>query len=419
MSLFRYEALDNTGKVVRGVMDARDEQQVAQKLTQMGYSAKAVYSPSGAPGTPATAQRSVASGTIPRQSAARTNDVPVSVKSCVPAADLARFFRQLATLVRSGRPLYQSSTDIRVSNRKIRNVLPVIQEEIRSGQKLSGAMAEYPGLFPVHAVASIWAGELSGKLEIALDEVATDFEREASDTRFGRIGWAITKLTFILFILQAPFLNLNKLLTAVAGQGLSAVERYFAHGFVIALPLIIGLMVGWEVWGHIKRVRAVRHALDIAILKVPVWGKVHRYAAIARFFHVMDAVMSAGIGADTAWDAASLTPKNSEIARRLRMARSTAPANCGVVALLEHAGVFNLDDIGLVSAGEKSGSLPEAMLNVSISYEGRAAAQKTIGKASSITILMILQGVLTVLAVYLMASGYRDYLLPFLNSAGM
>ncbi|MEN6357237.1 MAG: type II secretion system F family protein [Armatimonadota bacterium] len=414
MGLFRYEAVDNSGKIVRGAMDAHDEQQVAQKLARMGYSARAVYPPSGAQASARTgaqvAARSVIGRVLPQN-----ESVPISVKSCASAAALAMFFRQLATLVKSGRPLFQSATDIRVSNRKIRSVLPVIQESIRSGKKLSGAMAEYSRLFPVHAVASIWCGELAGKLDIALEEVAADFEREASDTRYGRIGWFITKLTFILFIIQAPFLNLNTMLTAVAGKGLPAVEKYFAQGFRVAMPVIIALLVWWEVWGYIKRVPVVRLALDTMLIKMPIWGKVHRFAAISRFFHMMDSLMSAGISSDTAWDAASLTPRNSEMARKLKLARRTAPPNSGVVALLEHSGVFDLDDLGMVSAGEKSGRLPEAMAKISEFYTDRAAAQKTIGKAWSITLLMILQGALTVLAVYFMASGYRDYLLPMLN----
>lgn len=410
MGLYRYEAVDNTGKVVRGAMDVRDENQLTQKLAQMGYAAKAIYPPSGA----GTSTQSV-SRTSMRSAATSHGKVPISVKSSVSAAALAMFFRQFATMVRSGRPLFQSATDIRVSNRKIRSVMPAIQESIRSGKKLSGAMAEYPGLFPVHAVASIWAGELAGKLEIALDEVASDFEQEAKDTRYGRIGWGITKLTLILFIIQAPFLNLNTMLTAVAGKGLPTVQQYFTQGFKSIIPVIIGLFIAWEVWGCIKRIPAVRHGLDIAILKAPIWGKVHRFAAISRFFHVMDALMSAGLSSDAAWDAACLTPRNNEIARKLKTARQMAPANSGIVALLDQSGVFEMDDIGLVAAGEKSGSLPEAMLKVSEYYADRASTQKTVGKFWSIMLLMILQAVLTVLAFYFMAAGYRDYLLPFLN----
>ncbi|MCE5322885.1 type II secretion system F family protein [bacterium] len=414
--MFRYEAVDNSGKIVHGAMDARDEQQVAQKLTQMGYSAKAVYPAAGARASSgAGGQRAVGRSIMGRVLPHQNESVPISVKSCVSAATLAIFFRQLATLVKSGRPLFQSATDIRVSNRKIRSVLPEIQESIRSGKKLSGAMAEHSRLFPVHAVASIWCGELAGKLDIALDEIAADFEREASDTRYGRIGWFITKLALILFILQAPFLNLNTMLTAVAGQGLPAVGKYFAQGFRVAILVVIAVLVWWEIWGYIKRIPIVRLTLDTMLLRVPIWGKVHRFAAISRFFHMMDSLMSAGIGSDTAWDAASLTVRNSEIARKLKLARLSAPPNSSVVALLEHSGVIELDDLGMVSAGEKSGKLPEAMAKISEYYTDRAAAQKTVGKAWSITLLMILQGVLTVLAVYFMASGYRDYLLPMLN----
>ena len=47
MGLFRYEAVNKTGKVVHGVMDAPGEQQVTQKLQAMGYSARAVYTAGG------------------------------------------------------------------------------------------------------------------------------------------------------------------------------------------------------------------------------------------------------------------------------------------------------------------------------------------------------------------------------------
>ena len=36
MALYRYEAVDKTGKVLRGVMSASGEQQVAANLTRMG-----------------------------------------------------------------------------------------------------------------------------------------------------------------------------------------------------------------------------------------------------------------------------------------------------------------------------------------------------------------------------------------------
>jgi len=426
MSLFRYEAVDKTGKVVHGVMDAGGEQQVTQKLQNMGYSARAVYTAGGSqqaqssktagpvmaarPG-PSRASGGIARVTLP-------NGVPVSIKSCVSASALARFFRQLAVLVRSGQPLHGSLMQIRVGNRKIMAALPVMQERIQAGQKLSSGMAEFPGVFPVHAVASVWCGELAGKLDIALDEIATDLEQEAKDTMYARIGWGLTKITIVLFVFMWPLLDFNRLLASVAGQGLGAVGKYFWHSLLVALPLAIVLLVWWEVWGHIKRIPIVRHTLDVMLLKVPVWGKVHRFAAMARFFHVMDSLMSAGIYPSTAWEAASLTPRNSAVAGRLRLARSSSPSDMGVVALLERAGVFEMDDVGTVAAGERSGSLPEVMDSIHKSYAARSVSQRVIGRSTAVMLIMVFQGVLTVLAVYLMASTYRDYLLPLLNAAG-
>ena len=68
MALFRYEAVDKTGKVLHGVMNASNEQQVAANLTQMGYAMRAVYSDSSkiaAPQRTVTAPASILSPRAP------------------------------------------------------------------------------------------------------------------------------------------------------------------------------------------------------------------------------------------------------------------------------------------------------------------------------------------------------------------
>lgn len=421
MSLFRYEAVDKTGKVLRGVMDASNEQTVTQKLSAMGYNARSVYNaaqqaPSRPTQTSAVAPQPTQQRGVGMSAVTLANGVPISIKSCVPASALAVFFRQLATLVKAGHPLYQASTYIRVSNPRIREFLPIMQEKVQSGQKLSGAMAEFPKMFPVHAIASVWCGELAGKLDIVLEEIATDFENEARDTRLGRFGWAIAKATIILFILISPLLDFNALLGKVAGRGLDTALKTFFSGLMSALPVVIALLVFLEIWGYIKRVPVVRHAMDGMLLGAPVWGKLQRFDATAKFFHVLDLLISAGISPATAWDAASLTPKNSEIAKRLKSARNESPVDAGVVAMLERSHVFEMDDIGLATAGEKSGSLPEAAANMASMYTNRAAAQKTMGRFWSITLILILNGALTVLAVYMMAKGYAAFLDPLIKA---
>jgi len=415
MGLYRYEAVDNTGKVVRGAMDVRDENHLAQKLAQMGYTAKAIYPPSGAHRT------ATAIGVTRHPTPATTpTSTPVSVQSLVKPRSLATFFRQLAMLVKSGRPLFQSSTDLVVRDLRLRKILPLIQEHVQSGKSLSGSMAAFPEIFPVHATASVWAGEIAGKLEIALDEVASEFEQISSEYRFAIIGRFLGKLSLISLIFAIPASNLaNMLLPGLQAalndpnmdskQVLMEICRnYMQTTFWKSVIISILIIIGWIVWGRLKRIPGVKQALDRQCLNAPIWGKLHRYRALSRFTHVLDGLYSAGIAPAAAWDAASLTPQNSEIAKKLRSAKTIAPPNANTAELFAAAGVFDVEDVGIASSGEKAGSLPDAMANIAATYADKAAAQRTICRSWSVGLLIWFSIILTGYIMVNMALGYID-----------
>ena len=410
MAIYRYEAVNNAGKVIRGAMKARDEQEVTRNLTSKGYSPRAIYDGSR-PVTPAP-QSSQVSPAV--RAAAAGPGVPVSVKSLVPASALAMFFRQLVTLVQSGIPLNQSFSDMEsaTSNGRLRRALPQMQQALQSGQKLSAAMAMFPNLFPVHATASVWAGEMAGRLDIVLDEVASDFEQEASDTRYGRIGWFVTKASIVLIILILPICDLSVLLAPTVDPTVGATlhERLLAIGKV-ALSLMMGqvpialvVIASWVVWGYVKRIPSVKRALDRALLRVPVWGSLHRSRSVARFLHVLEGLYAAGIGPQAAWEAASLTPRNSAIAQQLRLARDTVASDAGVTEMFAASGAFCVEDTGLASAGEKSGKLPDVLANMSERYADAAAVRRTVGRTWSFSLLitsqLIFSGTVAILIWY-------------------
>lgn len=436
MGLYRYEAVDKTGRVLHGAMDARDETQVSEKLGQMGYSVRSVIAPGGA-ATPGGTQKLTAQQPTPSSTPApaaappgpRTGiravtvacGQPVSIKSSVSPSNLARFFRHMATLVKSGMTLGQALNDMVpvVRDAKLRTILGRMRESTSAGNRLSGLMAEYPQVFPVHAIANVWSGEMAGRLEIVLDEVAADLEQEAVDTRFGRIGWGLTKINWIFFVICYPLTNLVALLVPVLKQCLDS-SGQLSSGQVIARlgteymrqdfwpTLVACLAFGalWVVWGHVKRVPTVRYILDRLVLYTPVWGKFHRTRSTAAFLHALDGLVAAGISPDSAWDAASLTPRNSYFAQQLRAARARLGPNAGVSQLLAASGVFEVEDVGLVQSGERSGTVPDVLANLSLDYRERIASMRTSGKATSTTIMVAFG---SLLAVYVSVVMFRSY----------
>ena len=402
MGLFRYEATDKTGKVIRGVMNAADEQQVTQQLTAMGYAPRGVYRSSAAPSaTAAPPQPSTpVHASAGMQAVTIATGVPVSIKSRVPAPQLAMFFRQLVTLVRSGIPLYQSFADMAPAARdgRLRRAIPEIQQALQSGQALSGAMAAHPEIFPAHVIASVWCGELAGKLDILLEEVASDLEAEAADTRIGRFGWALFKINLVFLILALPAYDLTNLVQPVLGNTPEDMERAKSLGVMFwrdvvgaimrrSIPVALALMALWIAWGHIKRLPVARHLIDGALLRTPIWGKLHRYRSVSRFLHVMDMLYAAGISPSRAWEAASITPRNSEIAEKLRLARSEASQAAGITDLAGVSSILEPEDLSLISAGERTGQLPATLAKLSAVYADRAAAQKSVGRVLSISFM--------------------------------
>lgn len=429
MGLYRYEAVDGTGKTIHGVMNASDEQQVSQKLLSMGYTLRAIHS-GGNANQPAASRTASAVASRPSvkqsggiQAVTIASGVPVSVKPSVSLPELARFFRTMATLVKSGISLNQALSQMApvVRNPRLRPILGRMQESTQAGNKLSGMMAEYPKIFPVHAIASVWSGELAGKLEIALEEVASDLEREAADTRFGRIGWGLTKLHWIFFLIILPMANITVLLTPVLNRATATggemsqseslrllAHTYFHDMFPKTVAWCVVFVLLWILWGFLKRIPSVRYMLDAAMSHAPLWGTLHKDRAKARFLHVLDQLYSAGIGPAAAWDAASLTPKNSYIAGRLRDVKSQVSPNAGMAEMFAASGVFDADDVAFASTGEKSGTLPEVLMNLSSIYDERASAKKTTGKTTSVILLMVFCSLLAIYLVFGMAISYRN-----------
>lgn len=430
MAVFRYEAVDKTGKVVHGAMNASNEQQVAQNLARMGYTLRSLHSTSPSRTQAAAAAAQASAPRAPRTtsvggvaSVTVASGVPVSIRSSVHPAVLARFFRQLATLVRSGMPLNQALHEMSglTANARLRKLLPRMQEATQGGNKLSSLMAQYPGVFPVHTIASVWSGELAGKLEIALDEVASDLEQEASEVRYGRLGWGLTKLNWLGFIFLLPACSavdllipvLSKVLKPGTQMGrqeiLAEIGRvYFRDMFWRSVAISAAMVVLWIAWGHVKRVAAVKRLLDGALLHVPIWGALHRARALARFTHVLDSLYASGISPASAWDAASLTVRNSALAEKLRLARNACSPSAGLADMFLASGAFTADDVAFAATGEKTGQVSEVLADMSANYADRASVLKTAGRTASIFLMTVLGIALGFYAIYKFTVSYVD-----------
>ena len=152
MAFFQYQAADQSGKVVEGVMEADAERSVIVRLREMGCVPLRIAMPS---------ERAVGA---PRPQAALFSARRVSQQQ------LLQFTRELGALLAAGLPLDRSLSILGglVEGGELSKVVRSLVEAVRAGKSLAASMGEHPAVFPKIYVNMIRAGEAGGILEAVL-----------------------------------------------------------------------------------------------------------------------------------------------------------------------------------------------------------------------------------------------------------
>ena len=88
--------------------------------------------------------------------------------------------RQLATMISSGMTLLRAFyvLEDQVENKKLKETLGAVREDIESGLSFSDALEKHPKIFSPLYVAMVRAGEAGGVLEESLERIADQLEKD-------------------------------------------------------------------------------------------------------------------------------------------------------------------------------------------------------------------------------------------------
>lgn len=352
MSFFRYEAIDRSGQTVIGTMDAPDESAVTARLTQMGYRPQMI-TPAGRP----------ASSKKPAPSAQRATHNVVGGDRRATPQELALFFRQFASLVHAGITLYQALDNLapRTKHPLLAHTARAMADAARNGERISDVMEQCPRLYAPHVVATVRAGELGGFLEIALAEIAYDYEQEVA---FYKGLWLPKAL-----VLQAPF-------TLAVAQPLF--PTLFPEGRLLAylqlvffrnIPLVIGLLLLCRFLYLRSQEPRYRERRDELALKIPVFGELARQKSLASFVRMLRRLFAAGIGPIGAWEGAMNVAPNAVIRTKLNEAGAMMRQNVPLHDAFSATGLFANETEQLLATGVLSGQMVEMMDRVAAYYQ--------------------------------------------------
>ncbi len=353
MTAYRYRALNEQGKLVKGFLEGDSERQVRGQLRSRSLRPVEVVE----------ANRTAANSLSWR---------PRWFQPRISAGDLAMVTRQLATLVLSNLPLDEALQAAAQQSRsaRIKGMLLQVRSRVSEGYTLAYAMGEFPLVFNEMYRAMVAAGEHSGHLGPVLEQLADYTEQRQYTSQklkmamiypFILVGVAIAVvvalMVFVVPELVGIFAHSSRELPLLTRTLIASSDFFREWG----LWLLVGVVALIFAVKQLLRSESRRRSWHRVQLKIPGWSRLVVAVDTARFASTLSILMASGVPLLDALRIAGQVLTNLVLREDSKAVAELVQEGSSLNRALQQSGRFPPMMVHMVASGEASGEL-ETML---------------------------------------------------------
>jgi type IV pilus assembly protein PilC len=304
----------------------------------------------------------------------------------VKAAELTVMTRQLATMVSSGMTLLRCFyvLEEQIGNKKLKDTVSTVREDIESGSSFSEALARHPKIFSPLYVAMVKAGEAGGVLEQSLERVADQLEKDDALRRQVKGAMAypavvlifalcvlLGLITFIVPVFVKVFEDFGGELPAITKLTVAASDLVTSRWYLL-IAIAVGGVVGFRRW---RKSAWGRPQWDRFRLHIPFKiGDTVQKISLARWSRTFSALYSAGVPIIKAIEVTGETAGNAVVERAMDDVVESVKSGGSIAAPLRNVAVFPPMVAQMIAVGEETGNLDTMLSKVADFYEDEVAA---------------------------------------------
>ena len=361
MPKFNFVVKDPSGKTIQGSITMDRKDQLIDRLRDQGYYINRITE-------------------VNENSFYQRIDRSIQRLSPVKLKDISVFARLLSTMINAGLPILRALRIIQkqTENLTLVDVVNDVSQKVEEGYSLSYAMSQHPRTFGALIVAMIKSGEESGSLDIVLDRIAHDLEREIevrsrvkAGVRYpiiimiaaglivvGVLWFIVPKFDEIFKEMKAELPWMTKVLVSMS----NALQHYFlwVAGGIIAIMIIFKHLSKYPYFGRL---------LDKMQLKLPAFGLLFRKIALSRFSRTLAILLRSGVPIVKALSVVEETVGNMVISTAVAKAKESIKEGERIAYPLEETNEFPPMVIDMISVGEETGSLDDMLQKVAEFYD--------------------------------------------------
>ncbi len=388
MATYSYVAINRQGKEVKGQLEAENETQV-QNLIKA---------------------KDLALLEVNKQSVL-TKDIELDIGNKVTSRDLSVFCRQFVSMTRAGVTILEALSLLgeQTENPRLQKAIIGVQSDVEKGGSMSEAMAKYPKVFSDLMVNTIGAGEASGKLDVAFDRMALQFEKSAKTQALVKkamiypiIVLSVSLIVMILMlVLVIPkytdmFGDLGVDLPGITVAVIN-LSDFVINNWLILVVLIIAIVVALKLFA---KSTAGKMFFGNVTRKMPIFGKLTVKNASSLFARTLSTLISSGVPLEEAIEITARCMTNIHYKNALLEARNRVLQGINLSVPIEECGLFPPMVYHMIRIGEESGNT-EDMLNKLADYydeEVEMATQSVMAALEPMIIIMLAVVVGTLIA---------------------
>lgn len=395
MPVYKYKAIDETGRTVQGIIDAESPKGATDKLKHQGVFLSSLNE----------VKEGKARSFFPFRG--------------VNISELAITTRQFSTLISAGLPLEASLTALseQTEDARLGQILTQVKDRVSEGSSLANALNEHRNVFSDLYINIVRAGEASGTLDIVLLRLADFLEKQAALTSkvksaliypifmfFIGGGVLFFTMTYVIPRIAKIFEDSQKALPLMTVI-LINVSGFFSNNILLLLILIPALVFAAYRFNKTER---GKFFFDRLSLKLPVFGKITTMVVISRFTRTLGTLLASGIPLLDALKIGEAVMGNRVYGKTLEEVRSNVREGTSLAKPLKDSGVFPPLVTRMIAVGEQTGEMEAMLTKVADIYDQQVETMVS-------TLTSLLEPVMILIIGAVMAFIVFAVLLPIFN----
>ncbi|MDO4540501.1 MAG: type II secretion system F family protein [Syntrophomonadaceae bacterium] len=396
---FSYVAINPTGKEVKGNIDAENRERAMEQLRADGL-------------TPVT---------VDVQSLLNA-DISFSIGGKPKPRDLSVFCRQFVSIINAGVTIVDALEMLgeQTENKMLRRAIIDTKFSVETGESLADAMRPHDKVFPSLFITMMEAGEASGSLDVSLERMATQFEKEATLKAMMKkatiypavisvvaVGVVIGMLGFVIPTFEEMFAELGTELPAIT-KAVVAASDFVQSRWYVLLAIVLALVFGFKYYG---KTEAGQYLLARINMKLPLFGVLTQKGCSAAMARTLSTLMAAGIPLISALEITSHTMTNIYYRDAILDTRNEVSMGSSIAEPLARSGVFPPLVHHMISIGEETGNIESMMEKLADYYdeEVKLATEALMAalEPAIIVVLALVVGTIVVAIISPMAAMYE------------